>query len=57
MLYDKAPGEQRVVIEAVQEGIAEHVGDLQLRTQQHGEDKEDRHAFVFKQCKCVQTEH
>ena len=54
---DKAAGEQRVVIEAVQEGVAEHVGDLQLCAQQHGEDKEDRHAFVFKQRERVQAEH
>ncbi len=54
---DKAAREQRVVIEAVQEGVAEHVGDLQFRAQQHGEDKEDRHAFVFEQRECVQAEH
>ncbi len=41
----------------MQEGIAEHVGDLQFRAQQHGEDKEDRHAFVFKQRESVQAEH
>ena len=31
--------------------------DLQFRTQQHGEDKEDRHTFVFKQRESIQAEH
>ena len=41
----------------MQEGVAEHVGDLQLRAQQHGEDEEDRHAFVFEQREGIQAEH
>ncbi len=57
MLHDKAGGKQRIFIKAVQEGVAEHVGDLQFRAQHHREDKEDRHAFVFKQRKGVQPQH
>ena len=57
MLHDKAGGKQRVFIEAVQEGVAEHIGDLQLCAQQHGEDEENRHALIFKQCKSIQAQH
>lgn len=32
---DEATGEQRVVIETVQEGITEHIGNLQFRAQHH----------------------
>ena len=57
MLDDKATGEQRVFIEAVQEGVAKHIGDLQFGAEHHGEDKEDCHTLVFKQRKGVQAEH
>ena len=57
MLDDKAAGKQRIFIEAVQEGVTEHVSDLQLGAEHHREDKEDSHTLVFKQRKSVQAEH
>ena len=35
MLHNKAAGKHRIFVEAVQEGITEHVGNLQFRAQQH----------------------
>ena len=57
MFDDKAAGKQRIFIEAVQEGITEHVGDLQLGAEHHRKDKEDGHALVFKQRESVKPQH
>ena len=57
MFNDEAAGEQRIVIEAVQEGITEHIGNLQLCAQHHREDEENRHTLVFKQREGIQTQH
>ena len=57
MLHDKAAGEQRIFIKAVQEGVAEHIGDLQFGAQHHRENKEDRHTFVFKQREGIKAQH
>ena len=57
MLDDKAAGKQRIFIEAMQEGVAEHIGDLQFGTEHHREDKEDSHALVFKQRKGVKPQN
>ena len=41
----------------MQEGVAEHIGDLQLGAQHHRENKEDGHAFVFKQREGIEAQH
>ncbi|MNL54026.1 hypothetical protein D3C87_1773190 [compost metagenome] len=41
----------------MQEGIAEGVGDLQCRAQQHGKQEKQRHTPLAKQHQRVQPQH
>lgn len=52
----KLSSKLRVTGEIMQERITKNVGNLQYRTQHHGKEEKDGHAWIFKQHEGIQTQ-
>ena len=49
MVYTKGVGIFGYAFETCYKGVGKAIGDLQADAQQHGEEKEDGHLFLFEQ--------
>ena len=54
MLYAESVGERLNCAETGNERVGITIGNLQAHTEQHREDKENRHLLLFEQCKGLQ---